>query len=355
MQLAEVKFTKNDLAKYPFLKETTEYVKKLDLKIEDLASPEFAKVLERAEERVEEAILYAIVNRKLRNTEIEILSFPAAIMLTVATEVPFIKSRYALAEAKQIFSDIQLETNEKILAIASNFGWRLAINDDIAIPCEFALNFADYLRNTTHLREKKWKLVNRLLNCGRVYLTRAETARLLSEEARNYFETRLKIKEPTKFPPKISEIAEKIKQLYIEKIGKVEMEDFPRVIAQSAFPPCVKALYEAASSGRHLSHVGRFTLTSFLINIGMTPENVNELFKNFSDYNERMTRYQVEHIAGERGSRTRYTPPRCETLRTHGVCTNPDDLCQSIRHPLAYYKKRDKEINEGQKIISDSS
>lgn len=346
MQLVAVKFTKYDLAKYPFLKGTTEYVKKLDLKIEDLTSPEFANVLARAEERVEEAILYATVNRELRNTEIEILSFPAAIMLTVATEVPFIKSRYALAEAKQIFSDIQLETNERILALASNFGWGLTINNDATIPYEFTLNFADYLRNTTHLQEKKWKLVNRLLDRGKVYLTKAETARLLSEEARNYFETRLKIKEPTRFPTKISEMAEKIKQLYIERIGKVETVDFPKVMVQSAFPPCVKALYETASSGRHLSHVGRFTLTSFLINIGMTPENVNELFKNFSDYNERMTRYQVEHIAGERGSRTRYTPPRCETLRTHGVCTNPDELCQRIRHPLVYYK-RETEKNEG--------
>mgnify|MGYP001145661668 FL=1 len=341
--MAAVKFTKNDLARYPFLKETTEYVKKLDLKIEDLTNPEFVKVLERAEERVEEAILYAIVNRKLRNTEIEILSFPAAIMLTVATEISFIKSRYALAEAKQIFGDIQLEPNERILAIASNFGWRLVINNDTAVPCEFALDFADYLRNTAHLREKKWKLVNRLLDGGKVYVTKTETARLLSEEARKYFETRLKVKEPTKFPQEILEMAEKIKQLYIEKIGTVKIEAFPKVIVQSAFPPCVKALYETASSGRPLSHVGRFTLTSFLINIGMTPENVNELFKNFSDYNERMTRYQVEHIAGERGSRTRYAPPRCDTLRTHGVCTNSDELCQRIRHPLAYYKKETKE------------
>jgi DNA primase large subunit len=72
----------------------------------------------------------------------------------------------------------------------------------------------------------------------------------------------------------------------------------------------------------------------------MPIENVIELFKNFSDFNERMTRYQVEHIAGERGSRTRYIPPKCDTLKTHGVCANPDTLCQKIRHPLSYYKKK---------------
>ncbi len=80
------------------------------------------------------------------------------------------------------------------------------------------------------------------------------------------------------------------------------MEGFPKVVVQEAFPPCVIALYDAASKSRHLSHVGRFTLTSFLINIGMSPEALTELFKSFSDFNERLTRYQVEHIAGSRGS-----------------------------------------------------
>lgn len=36
-----------------------------------------------------------------------------------------------------------------------------------------------------------------------------------------------------------------------------------------------------------------------------------------ADYSERMTRYQVEHIAGEKGSRTRYIPPKCDTLQAH--------------------------------------
>jgi DNA primase large subunit len=339
MQLATANFTKHDMAKYPFLKETTEYVKKLGLKIDDLTNPEFARILERAEERVEEAILYALVSRKLHNEEIEILSFPAAMMLAVATQNSFIKKRYALAEAKQAYNDIKIEPKERILAIAQNFGWKLTVNNDVNAPYGFKLQFTDYLRNITQLREKKWKLVNRLLLKGNVYLTRSETARLLSEEIRKHIEKRLEIKEPLKFPPEIMEKAEKIKNLSIEKIGKTEMEGFPKNIVQTAFPPCIKTLYTSASSGRHLSHIGRFTLTSFLINIGMPPEKVIDLFRNFSDYNERMTRYQIEHIAGERGSRTRYIPPKCDTLKTHGVCTNPDELCQKVLHPLSYYRK----------------
>ena len=349
MQSVFSRFAKNDYAKYPFLKEAAKYLKIPDLKIEDLTAPELEDILKRAEERVEEAILYTRVSRKLEKADNEISSYPIAIILAAATKSSFIQKRYALAEAKQTFEDLKNEKDkpkEKILTFAQDFGWKLVLNKDSKIPYEFALNFTDYLRNTTHLRGKKWKLVNRLLSDGNVYLTRTETARLLSEEVRKHIEKRVEIKELPKFPPKIIETAEKIKELSVEKIGKAEMEGFPKTMVQAAFPPCIEVLYQAASSGRHLSHVGRFTLTSFLVNIGMSPDNVIELFRTFSDFNERMTRYQVEHIAGERGSRTRYIPPRCETLQTHGVCVNPDELCQRIRHPLAYYRKKVKTVKE---------
>ena len=322
------------------------YLKIPDLRIEDLTNPELEEILKRAEERVEEAILYTRVSRKPEKADNEISSYPIAIILATATKSSFIQKRYALAEAKQTFEDLKLEPKERILAIAKNFGWKLALNTQTGIPYEFTLDFTDYLKNTTYLRDKKWKLVNRLLSNGNIYLTRNETARLLSEEVRKHVEKRLETKELPTFSPKILEIAEKIKKLSVEKLGKAEMEGFPQTIVQTAFPPCIKTLYQAISSGRHLSHIGRFTLTSFLVNIGMPPKSVIELFKNFSDYSERMTRYQVEHIAGEKGSRTRYTPPRCDTLQTHGVCTNMDEICQKIRHPLSYYQRKLNAVNK---------
>jgi len=340
MQHATSKFTLDDLTKYPFLKEATEHVKKLNVKIEDLVNLDLANVVERAEERVEEAILYTLVSRRQRNKEVEILSFPVATMLVIATENSFIKKRYALAEAKQVYNDLSLEPKEKILMIAENFGWKLVVNDRADMPCEFSLNFGDYIRNTTSMREGKWKLVNRLLAKGNVYLTKSETARLLCEEIRRHIEERLQVREQPIFPAMIAEIAEKIKKLSLEKIGKAEMEGFPKEMVQTAFPPCINALYQAFTSGRHLSHVGRFTLTSFLVNIEMPPAKVIELFRNFSDFSEKMTRYQVEHIAGEKGSRTSYVPPKCGTLKTHGICVNPDGLCEGIRHPLAYYRRK---------------
>jgi DNA primase large subunit len=342
--MSSTSFTKSDLAKYPFLKENTEYIRNLHLKVEDLEKPEFTQILERAEERVTEALLYTIVDRKTRNEEIEILSFPVAIMLTIATKNNFLKKRYALAEAKRTFEDLKEENRQRILQLARTFDWTLNPTEQNYPGFEFTVGFADYLRNATHLRDKKWKLINRVLSKGVVLVSKNETSRLLSEEVRRHIEKRLETKELPDFPKNIMKIAEKINKLAAEKIGKSEIEEIPKVMVQEAFPPCISSLYLAFSSGRHLSHIGRFALTSFLINIGMPPESVIELFKNISDFNEKMTRYQVEHIAGETGSRTRYLPPKCDTLQTHGVCTNPDEICRRIRHPLSYYRISIKQV-----------
>ncbi|MGD0202396.1 MAG: DNA primase large subunit PriL [Candidatus Bathyarchaeia archaeon] len=336
-------FTKNDLAKYPFLKETAEYIKPLDLQIGDLTSIGMDQLLKRAEERVNEAIINRIVNRNLKKIDLEILSFPVALLIVITTENSFIKKRYALAEAKQASSDLAKEPKERILKIARDFDWKIKLSpkEDGDSPLEFTIKFTDYLRNAAHFHDKKWKLTNSILSHGNIFLNRKDVVRLLEEEVRRRIEKRLDVKLP-KYPPELIVVAERVKKLASEVIGQMEIDELPKVVVQTAFPPCINALYEAASSSHHLSHIGRFTLTSFLVNIGMSSEKVNELFKGFSDYNERLTLYQIEHIAGERGSGTRYTPPQCSVLQTHGVCKNKDDLCRRIYHPLAYYKRKQK-------------
>jgi DNA primase large subunit len=86
--------------------------------------------------------------------------------------------------------------------------------------------------------------------------------------------------------------------------------------------------------------MGRFAMAAFLLSIGTTEDDLLGMFKAFTDFDERIARYQVEHIAGKRGSRQKYTPPNCTTMQTHGLCVNPDDLCATVRHPLSYYRKK---------------
>ena len=49
--------TKSDWAKYPFHPEAIKYMKALGIKISDLARLEYKSILDRAENRIEEAIL----------------------------------------------------------------------------------------------------------------------------------------------------------------------------------------------------------------------------------------------------------------------------------------------------------
>jgi DNA primase large subunit len=336
------KFGKTDYAKYPFLKAARRYLIVPDLDVRDLEDEAFANIVLRAEERLRNSILFGIVDWDPKiDDDIESMSFIVAIILAIATDDSFIKKRYALSEANRAYALLINEHREKLVEFAKDFGWTLLLNSHTdQIPYEFSVKFVNYLRNTIYLRDMKWKLVNRILSEGRVFLGRDEIARLLKEETYKRIEERFTLGSLPNCPRKISKIAEEIKQLALDTIGKTEMEGYPKEVMQNAFPPCINALFQAFTSGRHLSHVGRFTLTSFLVNIGMPPEKLIELFKNVSDFNERMTRYQVEHIAGEKGSRTRYIPPKCDTLKTHSVCINPDDLCRRIYHPLTYYRRK---------------
>jgi DNA primase large subunit len=173
---------------------------------------------------------------------------------------------------------------------------------------------------------------------GEVYLALDETARLLEEEVRRHIEKKLETKIELELPQNVADGIERLKKLLENRKAKIKTEEMPKEIVKDAFPPCIRQLYNTILSGRHISHIGRFALTSFLINSGMTVDNVVDLFRTLSDFNERLTRYQVEHIAGGKGSRTKYIPPRCDTLRTHGVCTEMDEICRRVRHPLGYYR-----------------
>jgi DNA primase large subunit len=338
--MASARFTKNDLAKYPFLKETAEYIKPLDLQIDDLANIDNDQALKRAEERVNDAILQLNIGKPIKNLDNEITSFPFALLIVIATENSYVKKRYALAEAKQASRALIDEQKEKILKIAQDFDWKisLTLKEAGVLPLDFTLNFTDYLRNAGHLHDKKWKLTNSILSHGNIYLNQKDVVRLLEEEIRKRIEKRLDVKLP-KCPLELTVIAERVKKLALENVEE-NSDELPKTIVQTAFPPCITAIYQAASTTHHLSHMERFTLTSFLVNIGMSSEKVSELYKSFSDYNEQLTRYQIEHIAGEKGSGTRYTPPQCSVLQTHGVCKNRDDLCRQIYHPLKYYKHK---------------
>jgi len=333
------------LAKYPFAPQAAQRVQELDHRTTELESQEYAKILQRAEQRIDEAIKTKQVTLPLSfDDETELLSFPIAMMMVISSNDKSLKRTYALAEAKRAYTLLKQENRTKLVAIGHLFNWKIR-------PVEvytknlgsgalgLSLDFANYLKNSTIFHESKWKLVNRNMLSGEVFVTADEAARLLAEEVRVNIEKKLDLEMDIGLPLTLVSKVEKLRQLYTE-LRKLQEEEMPKEVVVESFPPCINRLYNTAIAQQHLSHIERFTLTSFLLNSGMSIEKIVECFRPTSDFSEKMTRYQVEHIAGGKGSRTKYKPPMCSTLRTHRLCPGSDKTCENIYGPLGYYKAR---------------
>jgi DNA primase large subunit len=120
-------------------------------------------------------------------------------------------------------------------------------------------------------------------------------------------------------------------------------------VVPERFPPCMKALLDSIQKGEHLEHHSRFAITAFLTSIGMSTDEIIDLYMVNSSFGEEMTRYQTDHIRGET-SPTEYSPPSCATMQSYGDCVNKDDRCETISHPMAYYEKALDEADEDELV-----
>jgi DNA primase large subunit len=335
--------SKNDLAKYPFTHEARRYIEGLHIKVEELATEEYSPILDKAERRIEESILYGCVDHQWTNSDVEILSFPVSIMLIMAIRDNFLNRRCALGEARRAYNLLRSDQKERILDVSfGTFNWdlRSTIDSLSGQTFDFTLDLRSFLRNSIAFQDRKWKLVNRVMMNGNIYLTREEAGRLLQEEVQRQVQERLSQPMRLELAGTLEQRTSRLRELLDRRKKTVKSYEMPTEIVIGAFPSCIKVLHDSASSGRHLSHMGRFALASFLLNVGSPAEKIIELFTEASDFDERMTKYQVEHIAGMRGAGTKYSSPNCSTLKTHGLCRNPDEICKAIRHPLSYYRRK---------------
>lgn len=335
--------SEREAAKYPFLDDAVALVDTLGLTLEDLADPGYARVLDRAENRVSQATLGGEATAELGDTLSELLSFPVANMFVTALGEDFLHRRYALSEAVRAQGLLRGESDARLAKIARlEFDWDLKLIEELmdGIYYKFELRFKDYLRDAMAFREPKWKLVNRMLRNGYVSLTKPEVCRLLQEEIQRQIIGQVSKRRRLAIPETIQGRVDNLRRILDENRSRLTGGDLPSEVLMEGFPPCIRHAFEGLKAGKRLSHMERFTLTSFLINAGMEIENIVSLFMSVTDFDEEFTRYQIEHIAGLRGGRTKYTPPTCSTLRTHGVCYNPDRLCEHVKHPLSYYRNK---------------
>jgi DNA primase large subunit len=306
-------------------------------------------IRERAKQRIEASFsLEMKYSQKPSNhSEVELASYPVAVMLAAATKDKQLVARFALCEAKQanLFLDLERNRPDLVEEIAKAFEWEMRSDEHgIWIP------FSTYLKNISSGRlghDPKWKLVNRSLDRGWISVTSQELKRLLQEEVKERIEKSAK-QEISNLPETIKRDVEDIKANFEKNKPNFVEYDLKIYADETQYPPCISRFLKRAKEGQHLSHTERFTLVTYLLHQKVSIDSIVSLFSNVTDFKENITRYQVENLAGKTGGMTEpYTTYNCSSLQTHGACsikTDPDQICRRIRNPLRYHLFVEKKI-----------
>ncbi|MGA7923553.1 MAG: hypothetical protein WCA77_06215 [Thermoplasmata archaeon] len=269
------------------------------------------------------------------------------LLSAVPTRAPL--RRWAVAEAKASSGRLRSASVDELIEVARRLGHRFERDDDtkrvrIAPP--------DYLRLAVPIREGSFRLVQQDLRHGWVAVGRERAARLLQEAIRR------RLGEPIELDPGFrNDLSSHEGSFLVEVQARVPPPTRPGPagggkLLPERFPPCIRKMRRSLEAGENLSHAGRFALAAFLHRVGASPDAIVDQYRGAPDFDEGITRYQVEQITQRDGGRG-YEPPGCQKLRTDGLCfregdsTAPlavdrerDPTCfdERLRRPLQYYQ-----------------
>ena len=273
-----------------------------------------------------------------------VLGYLISRLVLAAADNQALVNYVALSEALRAERFLSSETDEDLVNIVNNLGIiSVEFRNDI-----FNLNFIDYVKAASKLREGNWKLANRGVSEGIVSLERPVLIRLMREVIRQHLEELPEAPTEIKdqFEGTLDDLKSKISKTFTERIGGLNhvvnerqaeaMKELGRFDLAKA-PPCFNLNLIDLQAGVNLPHPSRFFITTFLSSLNQDSESVMRLFATAPDFKESFTRYQVEHISGKT-SGTQYSAPKCDTLVSTGVCPGPNTLCRLIKHPLSYYR-----------------
>jgi DNA primase large subunit len=335
-----IKMGTGDLAKYPFLNEAGEYLRQSGFGWDELDRPDSKDIIDRAAERVRTAAA-GNVYEKLERYETEILTFIVTLIMVKSVGLEPVLRKYALAEARRaekfLTEDLKRQSDAQKRALFSKifedlFKLKIDVTKDGRL---FQVRVTDYLTRSSHFHEQEWKMINRLVQDGQVFLDADETVRLVRNELAVLITGRVRAMNLPALP---QSVRQKVDELRAELAPRYEY----RAVAVTDYPPCVKHALEVMGRGENLPHSARLMLATYMLAIAKPIDEIVEMFKNAPDFNERITRYQVEHLAGTKGSRTKYSVPSCEKLRTENLCFATAD-CNGIINPMQFGRKRRKQ------------
>jgi DNA primase large subunit len=318
------------LAKYPMLPEAREFFEAFEVE-------ELEGYAEATKQRITEAIQRGEKGVLPREDAMEdLLTFGLARVLCIAIGEPWLLKRWALAEASRMERFLHVEADETkkmVLKTVLHIEEVDEFTRKVGEEYKYRIRFTEYLKLNRELTGPEWRLVNRMVTKGYVHLTEAEAIRLFRQRTYQMLSSVENAPKVTirQLPARLQEATEDVMKELVKLRSSYEPVTAP---ASEDWPPCMAAIRARVAEA---SHKELFSLAAFMINRGHNKEEILALLAERPDYDEKIARYQVEHIAGERGSRTRYKPPSCSTMRSLGLCVEDGRLCPKwIKNPLEF-------------------
>lgn len=331
-------------SRYPFIRSAKQFAADNNIELDALLTSDgFEDARARGVRRVEDAIKNSEIRyTPLRNdieATMEVMSYPYARILVSAIDDKFLTKRYALAEAVRMNKLLGQDTYSTVIQIADELEIRArsVLSDDNEHLLE--MHFSDYLKLSTRIKSTEWKLVNTEIRKGYVRLQQGKFDRVMQNALQDRIESELPMELPDEIKKLVKKDVDYLKNVLNENKSNFNTS-FTGELVPEILPPCIRTLLANAQNGINLSHVGRFSITSFLHAIGMDSQQIIAVFSKSPDFDESKSLYQIKNICGETGREGGYTPPSCETMKTNGICYNPDELCarDTLNHPLTYFR-----------------
>lgn len=348
-----------DYHHYPFIGDIREIMTMRwpGLRLYDVATSPGSPVRKRIIEIARMVLSRTQIPPSRADAEVEVISFYGLLAVVKTMGDRRLAMKIAVSYSKHAWLKLRKEPLPVIAEIARLLGIDVElVSNPPRIPVDvkkntviyrfksFSVSLTDYLKYSSRLSgDPKYALVNQLVRNGRVFLEKPVFVRILQEAIyKRIMEIYDSIPpDEEHYKPVVDEIMNILQEKgWLEKrtVGMEVESTAVGVVDLEAFPPCMKMLLDMLVAGENLGHHERFTLAAFMARIGMDVDTMLNFFRHAPDFNEKIARYQLEHIAGLRGSRRKYMPYNCDTMKSYSLCPI-QGYCEGGKNPLAVYKR----------------
>jgi len=301
----------------------------------------------RIKEIVEDSVKYGHYRPEDDESKLpmEAIAFHVALIIAGRIGGKWLVNRLSVSVSKSVSNELPSFDDEDLLSFSRLLGIKDSMhhgNSFVSLKVRkkgstlieqrysYSISMYEYLEATNRLSgDPSWKLTNQLLLNGRVFMERKRFERIIEEivakKVASLYEKYSEVMKVASLPSPLNEIEMSLKEALKGVLARKEVSSSYEYsgkgpISTEAFPPCIKRIYERAMSGENLSHAERFALATFLIAIGADEDYLLEIFKRSPDYNERIAKYQIEHLMGKKGSGTKYKTYSCSKMKSFSLC-----------------------------------